>query len=108
MEQTILKTLKYRITVPSANAFLVRYLEAANANNKVSHISQQVLNGTLKSYRLLKYFPSKLAAASVLLARHAVGTSEWSPDLMKCTKYCKEDIVHVAKAIIRERIANND
>ena len=38
MEETILKTLDYSITIPSAHAFLVRYLKAAHADKKMVQV----------------------------------------------------------------------
>jgi len=68
MEETILKTLEYQITIPSAHAFLVRYLKAAHADKKIVQLSCYILDGTLQSYQLLHYLPSQLAAAAVFIA----------------------------------------
>jgi len=35
MEETVLKALHYKITIPSAHAFLVRFLKAAHADKKM-------------------------------------------------------------------------
>ena len=103
MEETILKTLEYKITIPSAHAFLVRYLKAAHADRKIVQLSCYILDGTLQSYNLLHYLPSQLAAAAVLIARKSVGRNSWSPTLLKYASYCEEDIIHVAKAVLSEK-----
>jgi len=107
MEETVLKALKYQITIPSAHAFLVRYLKAAHADKKMVQISCYILDGTLQSYNLLRYLPSELAAASVLLARRIVGRNSWSPTLLKYAQYREESVVPIAREILAEKSASN-
>jgi hypothetical protein len=103
MEENILKTLEYQITIPSAHAFLVRYLKAAHADKRIVQLSCYILDGTLQSYNLLHYLPSQLAAAAVFIARRTVGRNSWSPTLLKYSAYCEEDIVSVARAVLNEK-----
>lgn len=103
MEEVILKTLEYQITIPSAHAFLVRYLKAAHADKKIVQLSCYILDGTLQSYNLLHYLPSQLAAAAVFVARRTVGRNSWSPTLLKYAVYCEEDIIPVARAVLAEK-----
>jgi len=53
--------------------------------------------------KLFNYLPSQLAAAAVLIARRCVGRNSWSPTLLKYAKYCEEEIVPVARAILAEK-----
>jgi hypothetical protein len=87
MEEKILKTLEYNITIPSAHAFLVRFLKAAHADKRIVQLSCYILDGTLQSYNLLHYLPSQLAAAAVFIARRTVGRNSWSPTLLKYANY---------------------
>ncbi|KAL3817143.1 hypothetical protein ACHAXA_006143 [Cyclostephanos tholiformis] len=103
MEETILKSLDYKITIPSAHAFLVRYLKAGLADKKIVGLSSFILDGTLLSYDLLRYLPSQLAAASVFIARRAVGRNGWNPTLDKYARYSEDDILPVARAILSEQ-----
>lgn len=103
MEELILKTLEYQITIPSAHAFLVRYLKAAHADRKIVQLSCYILDGTLQSFNLLHYLPSQLAAAAVLIARKTVGRNAWSPTLLKYAAYCEEEITPVARAVLSEK-----
>lgn len=105
MEETILKTLEYNITIPSAHAFLVRFLKAAHADKKIVQLSCYILDGTLQSYNLLHYLPSQLAAAAVFIARRTVGRNSWSPTLLKYADYQEEDVAPVAQAIMSEKSA---
>jgi G2/mitotic-specific cyclin-B, other len=103
MEETILKTLEYNITIPSAHAFLVRFLKAAHADRRIVQLSCFILDGTLQSYNLLHYLPSQLAAAAVFIARRTVGRNSWSPTLLKYASYREEDIAPVARAVLAEK-----
>src|SRR5210317_296223 len=103
MEGVLLKQLEHRITIPSANTFLVRYLKAAHANKKIVQLSCYILDGTLQSYHMLHYMPSQLAAASIMIARRVVGRNSWSPTLLKYAEYREEDIRPVARAIVAEK-----
>jgi cyclin B len=102
MEEIILKKLQYQITIPSAHAFLVRYLKAAHADKKIVQLSCYILDGTLQSYNMLHYLPSQLAAASIYIARRTVGRNSWSPTLLKYAAYREEDIRPIASVMLAE------
>ena len=103
MEEKILKTLEYNITIPSAHAFLVRFLKAAHADKRIVQLSCYILDGTLQSFNLMHYLPSQLAAAAVFIARRTVGRNSWSPTLLKYANYREEDITPVARAVLAEK-----
>ena len=102
MEEKILKALEYQITIPSAHAFLVRYLKAAHADKKIVQLACFVLDGTLQSYGLLHYLPSQLAAGAILIARKSVGRNPWSPTLLHYMGYTEEEILPVARVILSD------
>eukprot|EP00814_Leptocylindrus_danicus_P013670 CAMPEP_0116017114 /NCGR_PEP_ID=MMETSP0321-20121206/7863_1 /TAXON_ID=163516 /ORGANISM="Leptocylindrus danicus var. danicus, Strain B650" /LENGTH=382 /DNA_ID=CAMNT_0003487261 /DNA_START=630 /DNA_END=1778 /DNA_ORIENTATION=- len=108
MEEVVLKTLKYKITIPSAHSFLVRFLKAAHADKRMVQLSCYILDSTLQSHYLLRYLPSQLAAASVFIARRTVGRNPWSPTLLKYAQYYEEDILPVARDVLREKNATGD
>jgi len=108
MEEIILKKLEYQITIPSAHAFLVRYLKAAHADKKIVQLSCFILDGTLQSYNMLHYLPSQLAAAAVFIARRTVGRNAWSPTLLKYAQYREEDIMPVARAVLAEKSSSSN
>ena len=107
MEEAILKTLKYQITIPSAHAFLVRYLKAGHADRRMVQLACYILDGTLQSYKLLNYYPSQLAAAAVFIARRCIGRNTWSPTLLAYAGYCEEEVIPVARAVLQERFSNS-
>lgn len=100
MEKIILETLEYRVTAPSAHAFLARYLKAAHASKKMVHLACYLLDSSLQNYRLLQYLPSQLASAAVMIARNHCGRNLWSPTLRNFAEYDEEDIVPVAHALL--------
>ena len=104
MEQRILETLGYQVTIPTANKFLVRFLKAAgaDANDKMTHASNCILDGTLFSCSLLEYLPSQLAAAAVMIANRATGRPSWSDALTHHTGYKRMDVLPVAQAVHHE------
>lgn len=103
MEEKILKTLEYQITIPSAHAFLVRFLKAGHADKKIVQLSCYLLDGTLQNYGLLQYLPSQLAAAVVFIARRHVGRNGWSPTLLNTSDYCEEEVIPIARAILHAK-----
>lgn len=69
MEQTILRRLKFELTVPTPWTFLVRFLKVAKATDRQHHRAQYYLERCLQEHDGLSFRPSMLAAASVFLAR---------------------------------------
>ena len=69
MEQTILRRLKFELTVPTPWTFLVRFLKVAQATDRQHHRAQYYLERCLQEHDGLSFRPSMLAAASVFLAR---------------------------------------
>jgi len=105
MEKAILETLGYQVTVPSAHAFLARYLRAAHASKKMIHLACYLLEGTLLNCDLLQYLPSQLACAAVMIARKCAGRKVWSPTLLNYTEYREEDIAPVARAVLEANMS---
>jgi Cyclin, C-terminal domain len=103
MEEQILKTLEYKITIPSAHAFLVRYLKAGHADKKIVQLSCYLMDGTLQSYTLLAFRPSQLAAAAVFISRRVVGRNGWSPTLLNYSDYAEEEIIPVARSLLNAK-----
>ena len=103
MEELILKSLEYHITIPSGHAFLVRYLKAGHADKKIVQLSCYLMDGTLQSYNLLEFLPSQLAAAAVYISRRVVGRNGWSPTLLNYSDYAEEEIIPVARTLLQTK-----
>ncbi|KAL7523847.1 hypothetical protein ACHAXR_001363, partial [Thalassiosira sp. AJA248-18] len=99
-EEKMLKTLNYQISIPTMYKFLIRYLNAGHADKKLVYLSSYILEESLLSYDMIKYKPSQLAAAAVLIGRHSVGRNNWSPTLLKYSDYREEDVIGVARDML--------
>ena len=103
MERQILQTIEYQLIVPSAHFFLATYIEVDYANKSIEHLAHFILDGTLLSYVLLRYNPSKLASAAMLIARNTLGMCPWSATLANYAQYCEAEIRVVARAVLAEK-----
>lgn len=68
MEQEILGTLHYRISVPTAYPFLLRFLTLSKASTLTRYAANYYMERTLQEHDLLRFRPSILSATSVVLA----------------------------------------
>jgi len=103
MECAILTTLEFRISKPHSYVFLRRFLQASNADEEITAHANNIIEGTLLSVTLLRFLPSQIAAAAVLIAREWVGRSAWSPTLVVHAHYREDQIAPVAQAIRDEQ-----
>ena len=105
MEEKILKTLNYNVTVPTPHTFLIRFLKAAHADKLMAQLACFLLDGTLLSLETLtcNWRPSQLAAAAILLARRQLGRHNWSPTLVAYSQYREEDVLPVASALLQNK-----
>lgn len=69
MEQTILRRLKFEISVPTQWTFFVRFLKVARATDRQRQRAQYYLERCLQEHDGLSFRPSMLAAAAIFLAR---------------------------------------
>ena len=67
-----------------------------------------VLEGTLFSPKLLDCLPSLLAAASLAVARRAIGSTLWTEELESVTGYTEELIRPVAVDIVSQHNGRRD
>jgi len=68
MEQDILKTLNWKLTVPTAYPFLLRFIQIVNATELQAHAANYYMERTLQEHELLMYPPSLVCAAAVVLS----------------------------------------
>ena len=84
MEASMLNTLEFRITVPTAYVFLNRYLKVANAHTdvKLNFFATFLAERMLQEHRMLAYTPSRVAAAAVNMALRTLrGPGAWDRKL---------------------------
>ena len=68
MEQTIVKALEFKLTVPNGYPFLVRYLRITKASELARAAANYYMESTLQDYEFVQYRPSLVASAAVCLA----------------------------------------
>ena len=73
MEQTILRVLNWKISLPTAYPFLDRFLGITNASEMTRHAATYYLECTLHEHELLQYRPSMVCASAVVLALNNPG-----------------------------------
>lgn len=93
MEAFMLATLKFQVTVCTTHCFLVRFLKAGHADNKLYFLASYIAERTLQEVDVLCFLPSMVAAAAVYLARKNCGMRSWSPTLNHYTKYSEDALL---------------
>ena len=92
METVILNTLKFEMTVPTAQKFLTRFTKVATLNKKTEITAAYICERTLQEQSMLQYLPSEIAATSVSLALLAAGQRPWNTTLAAYTGYSLENL----------------
>ncbi|KAK4836814.1 hypothetical protein QYF36_000402 [Acer negundo] len=69
MEKLMLKTLKFRLNVPTPYVFMLRFLKAAQSDTKLEHLAFYLTELSLVEYEALKFKPSLLCASAIYVAR---------------------------------------
>nr|XP_021485087.1 G2/mitotic-specific cyclin-B3-like [Meriones unguiculatus] len=101
LEVSILKTLNFDINIPTAYAFLRRYASCISASMKTLTLSRFICEITLQEYEYIQEKPSKLAAASFVLALYMRNLDNCVPILENYTGY------HIAQLHILVRKLNH-
>lgn len=100
MESIMLNTLGFYITVPSTLRFCERFCKVARCDEKTTMLAKYLIELTLQDYKFLKFLPSKVAAASVLIAQKMSGNNNpWNSTLEKHTTYTESAIAECASEL---------
>lgn len=101
MEGVVIRSLEFRLTVPTHYKFLVRYIKAAQCDTRTKLIAYYFCEKCMPEFHMLEYKPSIIASAAVLLALKASDSSKsWTSTLEHYTKYTEGDIRPCAEKII--------
>ena len=95
MEKEILLTLEFRVTAPSSYRFLQRYRRLSQALNddEVFFYAQYLQEIALLDATLLKFKPSQLAGAAMILsAKQLKKINCWTKEMEKLSGYSEEDL----------------
>lgn len=100
MEGKLLNALEFKLTFPTHYAFLTRWSKVANADRRVKLLALYCVERTLQEYAFLKYRPSMIAAAGLLVAMEAQhGPRQWTSLLEKHTRYSETGLAQCAEEI---------
>jgi len=114
MEGLMLSKLNFQLTTPNALVFLKRFTKVAGVlatpRTKAELLAHYLVELTLQEYKMLKYLPSTIAAASTYLALKTIGQQPWTPELLQHACYTEAAILPCVRdinALHKNAAANN-
>ena len=81
MEMSILTTLQFNITSPSAFRFLERFRQVAKLDDQQWNLARYLIELPLIEQRMLVYKPSLLAASAIFLANRIINQGTWTDQM---------------------------
>ena len=103
METRILHCLEYDFMFPSPLRFLERYRKISSIlqyDDRIFFFAQYLLEISLLDAALLKFKPSQLSAAAIILSARAVKrVTIWNKDMEQWTGYKEEDLKEVVEDV---------
>jgi len=99
MEVSMLTALQFKICRPTAVNFLERYQLINCCTDAHRDLAQYLLELTLVDYKMIKYSPSHLAAAAVLLSNKLLRRPSWTSAAVRHTKLTEPMLKECAKEI---------
>lgn len=98
MEVSMLTALDFVICRPTAVHFMERYQCVNGCSEAHRDLAQYLLELTLIDYKMVKYSPSHLAAAAILLSNKLLRRQpSWTPAAVKHTKMTEQMLKECAK-----------
>lgn len=98
MEVLILEALNFQICTPTPMSFLDRYAQVNGCTESHKHLAQYLLELSVVDFNMVKYTPSHLAAAAVLLSNKLQRMQpSWSSSLVKQTRFTDQMLRECAK-----------
>jgi len=83
MENTMLKKLKFHLTVPTPYVFLVRFLKVADSDGEMANLVFFFMELSLMEYVMIEFPPSMLVAAIVYIAQCTLERKPLWNDVLK-------------------------
>ncbi|XP_031116865.1 G2/mitotic-specific cyclin-2-like [Ipomoea triloba] len=101
MESLMLKTLQFKLSVPTPCVFMRRFLKAAESDKKLELLSFFLIELCLVEYEMLECSPSLLAAAAVYTAQCTLyGVRQWSKTCEWHTGYSEHQLRESSRMIV--------
>ncbi|KAI1301574.1 Cyclin-A2 [Halotydeus destructor] len=105
MEKLILKSLQFNVSVPTSHYFLQKFLSQLNLTEPVTHMAQYLVYLTLlDGSQFLKFWPSELALASIILAARTF-SHNLSTDVMETIYKIESEVSGESLEILEHRRA---
>ncbi|KAF9445675.1 hypothetical protein P691DRAFT_795336 [Macrolepiota fuliginosa MF-IS2] len=99
-ERYVLKTLDWNLSYPNPVHYLRRVSKADGYDVKVRTLAKYLLEISALEWRLIAAPPSLMAAASIWLARLALGYEQWTPNLAHYSGYSESALVPTANLML--------
>ena len=103
MEKDMLLTMQFEITCPSAYRFLERYRKVSSLVNddKTFFLAQYIQEIALLDASLLQYYPSEIAAASLILSVKCLKKSNaaWTSEMEQATQYTEAHLAPIVEEV---------
>ncbi len=102
MEQQVLKTLEFCVTIPSSYRFLQRFLQYLNSpNKKTEYMAQYLIELSLIDCKMRKYTPSTVAAAALYISNRMLNKDKcWNPTMGKKTRHTDFELKPAVKELM--------
>ncbi|AET03638.1 G2/mitotic-specific cyclin-2 [Medicago truncatula] len=101
MEKSMLNTLQYNMSLPTAYVFMRRFLKAAQADKKLELVAFFLVELSLVEYEMLKFPPSLVAAAAVYTAQCTVsGFKHWNKTCEWHTNYSEDQLLECSMLMV--------
>lgn len=102
MEKRLLKILRFRLNLPTPYVFMLRFLKAADSDNKLEQLAFYLVEICLGEYEALKYKPSLLCASAIYVARCTLNVAPvWTSLLRKHTRYNESQLRSCAEMVLK-------
>lgn len=101
MECMILNALKFRVSSATCYTFMTHFKFGYNAGIRdriITELSAYMAETCLIAYKMLKYLPSQIAAATLNVAMRTCGKA-WTEALERCTGYSEEELAPCIRSI---------
>ena len=92
MERNMLKVLEFEMSVPTSHLFVSKLSQMAGCDDRTTSFAMYLNELSLMSLDSLQFTPSKVAAASVALARHTLGQPVWPESVSKSSGHSLGDL----------------
>jgi DNA-directed RNA polymerase subunit F len=101
MEKEILTAIDFKVTAPSAYRFLQRFRRMSElVDDEVFFFAQYLQEIALLDITLLRFKPSQLAAASMILAARQLKKQNcWTEEVARFAKYSEADLQEAVEEI---------